>query len=63
VVSALSPEELRAFDTALAKLTETAERIAAARPVAEKTDRRHGGARRLRQDAFNPATGASARNK
>lgn len=48
VLSALSPSELDAFETALAKLTETAERIAAARPVAEKADRRHGGARRLR---------------
>lgn len=49
VLSILSPSELRGFDEALAKLTENAERIAAARPVAEKADRRHGGARRLRE--------------
>lgn len=49
VLAALSPVELQAFDDALAKLTEAAERIAAARPVAEKADRRHGGARRLRE--------------
>lgn len=48
VVSVLTPRELQAFDQALAKLTENAERIAAARPVAEKADRRHGGARRVR---------------
>jgi DNA-binding MarR family transcriptional regulator len=48
VLSALSPSELAAFDGALAKLTEAAERIAATKPVAEKADRRHGGARRLR---------------
>ena len=48
VVSVLTPRELQAFDKALAKLTENAERIAAARPVAEKADRRHGGARRVR---------------
>ena len=49
VVAVLSPEELSAFDSALAKLTENAERIAASRPVAEKADRRHGGARRVRK--------------
>lgn len=48
VLAALSPAELECFDRALAKLTEAAERIAASRPVAEKADRRHGGARRLR---------------
>lgn len=48
VLSVLSPAELRAFEAALAKLTVNAERIAAAKPVAEKADRRHGGARRLR---------------
>lgn len=49
VLAALAPAELAAFDTALAKLTEAAQRIARARPVAEKADRRHGGARRLRE--------------
>jgi DNA-binding MarR family transcriptional regulator len=48
VVSVLSPAELEAFDVALDKLTQSAERIAAAKPVAEKADRRHGGARRVR---------------
>jgi DNA-binding MarR family transcriptional regulator len=49
VLAALSPQELSAFDKALDKLTEAAERIAAARPVADKADRRHGGARRIRE--------------
>lgn len=49
VLAALSPDELTAFDRALAKLTDNAERIAAAKPVPEKADRRHGGARRLRE--------------
>jgi DNA-binding MarR family transcriptional regulator len=48
VLSALTPAELQAFEEALAKLTVNAERIAAAKPVAEKADRRHGGARRVR---------------
>lgn len=48
VLSALTPAELDAFEDALAKLTVNAERIAAAKPVAEKADRRHGGARRVR---------------
>jgi DNA-binding MarR family transcriptional regulator len=48
VLSVLSPSELAAFETALDKLTEHAEQIAAGKPVAEKADRRHGGARRLR---------------
>jgi DNA-binding MarR family transcriptional regulator len=48
VLAALSPQEQEAFDTMLQKLTEAAERLEATRPVAEKADRRHGGARRLR---------------
>ena len=48
VLAALTPAELQAFEDALAKLTLTAERIAAAKPVKEKADRRHGGARRVR---------------
>jgi DNA-binding MarR family transcriptional regulator len=48
VLAALTPAELKAFDAALTKLTAAAERIAASRPVVEKADRRHGGARRVR---------------
>lgn len=48
VLAVLSPAELAAFEAALDKLTGNAERIAAGKPVAEKADRRHGGARRLR---------------
>lgn len=48
VLAVLSPEERDALDRVLAKLTVHAERVAASRPVAEKADRRHGGARRLR---------------
>ncbi|MBC5781352.1 MarR family transcriptional regulator [Ramlibacter sp. USB13] len=48
VLDALSAEEQDAFDAMLQKLTEAAERLAATRPVPEKADRRHGGARRLR---------------
>ena len=49
VLAVLSLAEREAFDAALAKLTENAERIAAAKPVAEKADRRRGGARRVRE--------------
>ena len=49
VLAALNAEELAAFDLALAKLTEQATRIAAMKPVAEKADRRHGGARKIRR--------------
>jgi DNA-binding MarR family transcriptional regulator len=48
VVAALTPAELQAFEEALAKLTVNAERIASGKPVPEKADRRHGGARRVR---------------
>jgi DNA-binding MarR family transcriptional regulator len=48
VMASLTPQEAEAFESALAKLTEGAERIAAAHPVAEKADRRNGGARRVR---------------
>jgi hypothetical protein len=48
VPGVLSASEVAAFEKALAKLTVNAERIAAAKPVAEKADRRPGGARRLR---------------
>jgi DNA-binding MarR family transcriptional regulator len=48
VLAVLAPAELAAFEAALDKLTANAERIAAAKPVAEKADRRHGGARRVR---------------
>lgn len=49
VLAALDPGELQAFDAALSKLTEQATRIFAARPVPEKADRRHGGARQVRR--------------
>lgn len=49
VLAALGPGELEAFETALAKLTEQATRIEAMKPVPEKADRRHGGARRVRR--------------
>lgn len=48
VLAALTPQEVQAFERALDKLTERADSIMAARPVAEKADRRHGGARKLR---------------
>lgn len=48
VLAALTPAEARAFERALDKLTERADAILAAKPVAEKADRRHGGARKLR---------------
>jgi len=48
VLAALDPAELEAFEQALAKLTAQAEGIAAGKPVPEKADRRHGGARRIR---------------
>ena len=47
VLSVLTAAEQQAFDQALRKLTETAERIAAARPVPHKADRRRGGARKV----------------
>lgn len=49
VLAALSAQELKAFDAALGKLTEEATRIASGKPVAEKADRRHGGARKVRR--------------
>ena len=48
VLAALTPEEMQVFERALDKLTQRADSILAARPVAEKADRRHGGARKLR---------------
>jgi DNA-binding MarR family transcriptional regulator len=48
VLAVLSPQERETFDVVLQKLTEAAERIAAEKPVTDKADRRHGGARRLR---------------
>lgn len=47
VLQALSPRELAAFDTALSRLTEVAERFSRSHPVQEKADRRHGGSRRV----------------
>lgn len=48
VLAVLSAPERQQFESALQKLTEAAERIAATRPVLEKADRRNGGSRRLR---------------
>ena len=58
--AALSLEELAAFDRVLVRLGETAERIAVARPLADKADRRRGGARRLREPAEPPPNGPAA---
>ncbi len=59
VLAALTPAEWKAFEKALDKLTRNAERIAAAKPVPEKADRRHGGARRLRERQSSSALGSS----
>ena len=48
VLAALTPQELEVLDIALDKLTRRADSILAAKPVVEKADRRHGGARKLR---------------
>lgn len=48
LLATLTPAERDAFDIALGKLTEAAERIVASKPVTEKADRQHGGGRRLR---------------
>jgi DNA-binding MarR family transcriptional regulator len=47
VLQALSPAELAAFDTALRRLSEVAQRLNSSQPVPEKADRRHGGSRRI----------------
>jgi DNA-binding MarR family transcriptional regulator len=47
VLASLAPAELAAFDKALARLTEAADRISAAQTTGEKADRRHGGSRRF----------------
>jgi DNA-binding MarR family transcriptional regulator len=52
VLRALNPSELAAFDTALRRLTEVAERLSSSHPVPEKADRRHGGSRRLAFDGW-----------
>lgn len=51
VLAALTREEVDVFDQLLFKLTDAADRLVAAKPVAEKADRRHGGARKLRSGA------------
>ena len=60
VLQALSPSELAAFDAALRRLSEVAERLSSSHPVAEKADRRHGGSRRV---AANQALPGYARAK
>jgi len=47
VLKALSATELAAFDRALQRLSQVAERLSRSQPVAEKADRRHGGSRRI----------------
>jgi DNA-binding MarR family transcriptional regulator len=47
VLQALGASELAAFDAALRRLSEVAERLSSSHPVAEKADRRHGGSRRI----------------
>jgi DNA-binding MarR family transcriptional regulator len=47
VLQALVPAELEAFDKALARLTEAADKLSHSHPVEEKADRRHGGSRRV----------------
>lgn len=47
VLAALAPDELAAFDSALARLTDAADRISSSHPLGEKADRRHGGSRRF----------------
>lgn len=47
VLQALTASELAAFDRALTRLTEVAERLSNSHPVVAKADRRHGGSRRF----------------
>ena len=47
VLQALGDAEARAFDRALTRLTEAAERLAQSPLLEEKADRRHGGSRRF----------------
>ena len=49
VLSVLTAAELDVFDRALGKLLVAAQKLAAERPVREKADRRHGGARKVRR--------------
>lgn len=52
VLAALTADELAAFDSALARLTDAADRISGSHALAEKADRRHGGSRRFAAGAF-----------
>ncbi len=47
VLEALAPDQLAAFDAALARLTTAADRISASQTTGDKADRRHGGSRRF----------------
>jgi DNA-binding MarR family transcriptional regulator len=47
VLQALAPAELAAFDLALTRLTEAADKLSRSNLLAEKADRRHGGSRRF----------------
>ncbi|MFC5499458.1 MarR family winged helix-turn-helix transcriptional regulator [Caenimonas terrae] len=47
VLEVLAPAERAAFDLALSRLTQAADRISASQATGEKADRRHGGSRRV----------------
>ena len=47
VLKALTPSELKLFETALIRLTEAADELASRRPVSAKADRQNGGSRRI----------------
>ena len=47
VLEGLDASELAAFDAALTRLTEVADRLGISNPQEEKADRRHGGSRRF----------------
>lgn len=52
VLAALTPDELSAFDNALARLTDAADRISGSHALGEKADRRNGGSRRFATGSF-----------
>jgi DNA-binding MarR family transcriptional regulator len=62
VLRVLSAAELAAFDDALARLTEAADRLISSHPVAEKADRRHGGSRRFAHGEQPPLRPRRARS-
>ena len=56
VLETLTPGELTAFDNALARLTEAADRISGSHAPGDKADRRHGGSRRFAAGGFGSMT-------